>query len=58
MYLFKVNNKNTKKKMWNMFKVNNKNPPQIESKIWWRAHTLFKNLHNDDLTYVNNDINF
>ena len=33
MYLFKVNNKNTKKKMWNMFKVNNKNPLQIESKI-------------------------
>ena len=33
MYLLKVNNKNTKKKMWNMFKVNNKNPLQIESKI-------------------------
>ena len=56
MYLFKVNIKNTKKKMWNMFKVN-KNPLQIEVKFSDEP-TLFKNLHNDDLTYVNDDINF
>ena len=34
IYLFKVNNKNTRKKVWNIFKVNNKTP---ERRHWRRS---------------------
>ena len=35
IYLFKVSNRNTRKKMWNMFKVNNKNIRTTSVTSFW-----------------------
>ena len=35
IYLFKVNNKNTSKEVWNMFKVYNKNRTTSSTSFWW-----------------------
>ena len=41
IYLFKVNNRNTRKKVWNMFKVNKKTP---ERRQWYRSDVLIVNF--------------
>ena len=41
IYLFKVNNKNTRKKLWNMFKVNNKNN---RAASWLRSGVFIVNF--------------
>ena len=35
IYLFKVNNRSTKKKVWNMFRVNNKNTRMTSITLLW-----------------------
>ena len=38
MYLFKVINRNIRKKVWNMFKVNNKRDSEISKNAFFTEH--------------------
>ena len=44
IYLFKVNNRNTKKKVWNMFKVNNNNTRKTSLTSLWYFFVNFEHI--------------